>query len=292
MALFEGSCVALVTPFHQTGVDFEALEQLLDHQLQNGTDAILICGTTGEPPTMTGEEIRQTIAHAYGYVNNRVPVIAGVGANSTQKTIENCAMAQEIGVDGLLVVTPYYNKATQKGLVQHYQMINDAVSTPIIVYNVPSRTSVNILPETMEQIAQLSQVVALKAACGNISQICEMARRCQGKIDIYSGNDDHIVPVLSCGGKGVISVIANVAPRLTHELVAQYLGGNARAALDIQFAINPLAKALFAEVNPIPVKAAVNLLGLPGGLPRMPLTPAEPATLDKLTREMQHLDLI
>lgn len=292
MSVFEGSCVALITPFTEDGINFDALEKLIEFQIENGTDAILICGTTGEPPTMSAAEQKEAIRFSKEIINGRVPIIAGTGANSTAATIENCKMAEELGVDALLVVTPYYNKATQKGLIAHYQAVNDAVHTPIIVYNVPSRTNLNILPATMLEIAKMSNVTGLKDATGNIAQTVETAMLCNDYIAIYSGNDDNVVPVMACGGKGVISVASNVAPKLMHDMTSLYLKDDHQGAMEIQFKITPLVKALFAEVNPIPVKEAANILGFAAGIPRLPLTQAEPATIEKLTKELKALNLV
>lgn len=292
MSIFTGSCVALVTPFTQTGINYDVLKQLIDFQIENGTDAILICGTTGEPSTMDADEKKEVIRTSIEYINKRVPVIIGTGTNSTKVSIENARYAKECGADATLVVTPYYNKATQKGLIVHYETISDAVDIPIIVYNVPGRTSVNINPQTMAQITAHKNIVGIKEASGNIKQIMEISRLCNKQATLYSGNDDHIVPVLSCGGKGVISVAANVVPKMTHDLVDAYLKGNVEESLAIQYKINPLVESLFSEVNPIPVKTAVKFMGYDAGPLRLPLTEMELQTSGKLKLEMQKLDLV
>lgn len=292
MSLFTGSCVALITPFTNDGINFETLDKLIDFQINSGTDAILICGTTGEPSTMDAAEKREVIRHSIEYINKRVPAIIGTGTNSTKASIENAVFAKQSGADGTLVVTPYYNKATQKGLIAHYDAIADAVDIPIIVYNVPGRTNVNILPSTMAQIVKHKNVVGIKEASGNIKQIMEISRLCKKEATLYSGNDDHIVPVLSCGGKGVISVVANVMPKETHEIVSLFLDGKFEDALALQHKLNPLIDNLFSEVNPIPVKQAVNFMGYDAGNPRLPLTNMEIQNSGKLKLEMQKLNLV
>ena len=292
MSLFTGSCVALITPFTNDGINFETLDKLIDFQINSGTDAILICGTTGEPSTMDSAEKREVIRHSIEYINKRVPAIIGTGTNSTKASIENAVFAKQSGADGTLVVTPYYNKATQKGLIAHYDAIADAVDIPIIVYNVPGRTNVNILPSTMAQIVKHKNVVGIKEASGNIKQIMEISRLCKKEATLYSGNDDHIVPVLSCGGKGVISVVANVMPKETHEIVSLFLDGKFEDALALQHKLNPLIDNLFSEVNPIPVKQAVNFMGYDAGNPRLPLTNMEIQNPGKLKLETQKLNLV
>lgn len=292
MSLFSGSCVALITPFTNDGVNYDTLDKLIDFQINSGTDAILVCGTTGEPSTMNTDEKKQVIRHSVEYINKRVPVIIGTGTNSTSASIENAKYAKDVGASGTLVVTPYYNKATQKGLVAHYNTIADSVDIPIIVYNVPSRTGVNILPQTMSQIVKHKNIVGIKEASGNIKQIMETSRLCRNDATLYSGNDDHIVPVLSCGGKGVISVVANIMPKETHDIVSLFLNGHLKESLELQQKINPLIDKLFSEVNPIPVKQAVNFMGYEAGLPRLPLTPMETETANKLRSEMEKLNLI
>ncbi len=274
MAIFKGAGVALVTPFHEDEtVNYEALEALIEMQLDGHTDAIIVCGTTGEPSTMTEEERVSVIKFVIDKVNKRVPVIAGTGCNNTKNAVEMSKKAESLGADGLLVVTPYYNKATQEGLFLHYKAIAEAVSIPIIMYNVPSRTGCNILPETAVRIAKAcTNVVAVKEASGNISQVATLASMAKGILDIYSGNDDEIVPILSLGGIGVISVLSNIAPQDTHDIVMEYLEGDREKALELQLKYIDVIHALFCEVNPIPVKAALNLMGKNAGGLRLPLT--------------------
>lgn len=274
MAIFKGAGVALVTPFHEDeSVNYEALEELLEMQIAGHTDAIIVCGTTGEPSTMTKEERISVIKFAVEKVNGRVPVIAGTGGNNTREAIEMSKTAEDLGVDGLLVVTPYYNKATQEGLFLHYKAITDAVNIPIIMYNVPSRTGLNLLPETAVRIAgECKNVVGIKEASGNIDQITNLAKLGRGVLDIYSGNDDEVIPILSLGGIGVISVLSNIAPQETHDMVMEFLEGDRTKALDIQLKYLDVIHALFCEVNPIPAKAALNMMGKSAGVMRLPLT--------------------
>ncbi len=274
MTLFKGAGTALVTPFCKDGsVDYEALERILEQQVAGGSDAVIICGTTGEPSTMTIEERLECIAFAVKIIKHRIPVIAGTGGNCTRDVISMSQKAQKLGVDGLLVVTPYYNKATQKGLYEHYMAVAKSVTLPIIIYNVPCRTGVNVLPKTAVQIAKDAEnVVGIKEASGNISQIAELAALGRGIIDIYSGNDDQIIPILALGGIGVISVLSNIMPRETHDMVMEYLEGDREKGLDIQLKYLPLVQALFWEVNPIPVKAAMHAAGLCENVLRLPLT--------------------
>lgn len=286
MSIFTGSGVAIVTPFSDSGVNFDTFGKLIDFQIEQGTDAIVVCGTTGEPSTMSAREKEAAIAFAVERANKRVPVVAGTGGNNTAAVIEASRRAQDLGANALLIVTPYYNKCTQAGAVAHYNAVADAVDLPIIVYNVPSRTSFNILPDTLLKMSEHPNIAAVKEASGNISQITEMFRLCTGNLDFYSGNDDHIFALLALGGKGVISVVANVAPRDTHELVAAFLRGDIAASRDLQFRLNPLVRALFSEVNPIPAKAALNLMGFDMGDPRMPLTRISEGNLEKLRAAM------
>lgn len=271
MSIFEGSAVALVTPFTQNGVNYEKLRTLLEWHIKEGTDAILICGTTGEASTMTEAEKRETIKFTVDVVNKRIPVIAGTGSNNTATAIQMSKYAESVGVDALLVITPYYNKTTQNGLIKHFTAINDEVKTPIVLYNVPGRTGVNILPNTLVKLAQLSNVVAIKEASGNISQAVQMKALCGDNIDIYCGNDDQTVPFISIGSKGVISVLANIIPNKVHEIAINCLNNNYKKALDIQLNTLSLANILFIETNPIPIKTAMNLIGLEVGNLRLPL---------------------
>ena len=295
MAIFKGAGVAIVTPMYEDGkVNYDKLEELLEFQIANSTDAIIICGTTGESSTMTHGEHLKTIKFAIDKVNKRVPVIAGTGSNCTETAIMMSKEAASYGADALLVVTPYYNKATQKGLSAHYTAIAEAVpETPIIMYNVPSRTGCNIQPETAVYLAQnVENIVGIKEASGNISQVVKLASLSKGCIDIYSGNDDQVVPLLSLGGKGVISVTANIIPEDVHDMVQKYLDGDVQGSLDLQLKAIDLCNALFCEVNPIPVKKAVELLGMCDGTMRMPLTEMEPQNVEKLKMAMEEYGVL
>lgn len=271
MSVFHGTCTAMLTPFTQTGVNFSCLQQMIRHQLKNGTDALLVCGTTGEPSTMTEQEKREVLRFTVQEVQKRIPVIASTGGNNTARCVEESRLAESIGADALLVVTPYYNKATQNGLIAHYTAIANAVSVPILLYNVPARTGVNLLPQTVAELAKHPNICGIKEASGNISQICELTRLVPN-FDLYSGDDGITLPILSLGGKGVISVVGNVAPRLMHDFLHAV---SAQEALRLQHIVKEIANALFCEVNPIPVKEACRLVGFPCGIPRLPLTPPE-----------------
>lgn len=270
MSIFKGAGTALVTPFNETGINFAAFETLVDYQIDNGIDALIVCGTTGEPSTMTRDERASAIEFVVKQADGRVPVIAGTGTNNTAASVEASMLACDLGADALLVVTPYYNKCSDAGLIKHFMTIADASSVPIIVYNVPSRTGFNIMPAVMKEISQHDNIIGIKEASANISQIAELARICPD-LDIYSGNDDHVVPILSLGGIGVISVVSNVMPRMTHDMVVNYLDGDVKKSLELQLKLNPLVKALFTEVSPIPVKTALNMIGIDAGLLRLPL---------------------
>ena len=294
MSIFTGAGVAIVTPMNQDGsVNYDSFKNIVEEQIAGGTDAILVCGTTGEASTLTHEEHLECIKFVVEVVNKRVPVIAGTGSNCTNTAIYLSQTAQKYGVDGVLIVTPYYNKATQNGLVKHFSMIANSINVPVILYNVPSRTGCNILPETVVKIRENAKnVVAIKEASGNISQVAKLARLTNGEIDIYSGNDDQIVPVLSLGGKGVISVLSNVAPKQTHDIVAEYLAGNVKKSMELQLKALDLCDALFCEVNPIPVKAAMNLMNKNVGSLRMPLTEMEDANKEKLSKAMKEYGIL
>lgn len=294
MSLFKGAGVALVTPFSEDeSVNFKELGRLLEFQLENDIDAIIVCGTTGEPVTMTEEERLSVIEYTVKKVAKRVPVIAGSGGNCTKKTVAFSKKAQELGVDGLLVVTPYYNKATQQGLFEHYKCVADAVEIPIIVYNVPSRTGVNILPDTVVRLAKACEnIVAVKEASGNITQVADLLKRAAGCLDVYSGNDDQIVPILSLGGVGVISVLANIAPKDTHEMVMKYLEGNVIEAARLQLEYLDVIHALFCEVNPIPVKKALEFMGFATKTLRMPLTEMEEKAAINLKEKMIEIEML
>ena len=289
MSIFTGAGVAIVTPMKENGeVNFEKLGEILEEQIAGQTDAIIICGTTGESSTLTHEEHLDAIKYTIDKVNKRIPVIAGTGSNCTQTAIYLSQEAEKYGADGLLLVTPYYNKATQKGLIEHYTAMANSVKLPIILYNVASRTGCNIEPKTAAYLAEhVENIVAIKEASGNISQVAEIAALTQGKMDIYSGNDDQIVPILSLGGKGVISVLSNVAPQYTHDIVAKFMEGKVEESRDMQLKALPLIHALFCEVNPIPVKTALNLMGKEVGPLRMPMTEMEEAHQEVLKKAMK-----
>lgn len=293
MALFKGSAVALVTPFHPDGtVNYEKIEELVEWQISEGTDAIVACGTTGESSTLDNDEHLAVIAKVIQVVKGRVPVIAGTGSNDTAFGIWLSQEAEKLGADALLVVTPYYNKPTQKGLIVNFKAIADAVSIPVILYGVPGRTGVNIEPATVSALAAHPNICAIKEASGNISQVAEIARVVPEGFTLYSGNDDMVVPLLSLGGEGVISVLANIMPRETHDMVASFLSGDVAEARRIQLRLKPLIDALFCESNPIPVKTALNLMGKDVGPLRLPLTDMEDSTLERLKREMAAVGLI
>ena len=288
MAVFKGAGVAIATPFKANGeVNYDEFARLIEFQIENGTDAIIVCGTTGEAATMSEREHMDVVKFCIDKVAKRIPVIAGTGSNCTQTAIELSKEAEEYGADAVLSVTPYYNKATQGGLYAHFSAIAKAINIPIILYNVPSRTGCNILPETAVKLARdHKNIVGIKDATGNISQTIKMMSLAEGCIDLYSGDDDQIVPIMSVGGLGVISVLSNVAPRQTHEICKKCLDGDYAAARELQFKAYPLVKALFSEVNPIPVKAALNMVGFEAGPLRLPLTEMEDANKAHLREEM------
>lgn len=293
MTLFKGAGVAIVTPFKENReVDYEKLGELIEFQISNGTDSIIICGTTGEASTLTHEEHLECIEYTVKKVNKRVPVIAGTGSNCTETAIYLSKEAESHGADGLLVVTPYYNKATQKGLIGHFTAIANSVSIPIIMYNVPGRTGCNMLPQTVATLVKdVDNIVGIKEASGKVEQVAEIMHLTKGNIDLYSGCDEIIVPVMSLGGKGVISVLSNVAPRQTHDMVVKYMEGDVIGSRELQLKYISLINALFCEVNPIPVKTALNLMGYNVGSFRMPLTDMEPANVDRLRRELNNCDI-
>ena len=288
--LFKGCGTAISTPFDENGVNLKEFEKLIKDQIQKNVDAIIVCGTTGESSTMTTEEKKQAIKCAVKTANGRIPIIAGTGGNNTKQVIENSKLAENLGVDGLLIVTPYYNKCTQKGLIEHYKVIAQSVSLPIILYSVPSRTGVNIEPKTCLELSKIENIVAIKEASGNISQVAEIAHLCGNNLHIYSGNDDQILPILSLGGLGVISVLSNVKPEYTHNIVQNFFSGNIEKATKMQLDALPLIKALFSEVNPIPVKAALNIQGYDFGIPRLPLTPMTAEKMEVLKQELNSLN--
>lgn len=294
MSIFKGAGVALVTPMKKDmSVDYDKLEELVNYHVENGTDSIIICGTTGEAATQSHEEHLATVKACVEFAKKRIPVIAGTGSNCTETAIYLSQKAQEYGADGLLVVSPYYNKATQKGLVGHFTAVADSVKLPIILYNVPSRTGCNILPATVaELVKNVDNIVGIKEASGNIAQVAQVMQLTDGKVDLYSGNDDQIVPVLSLGGVGVISVLSNVVPRETHDIVAKYLAGDVKGSLALQLKYLPLIDALFSEVNPIPVKKALNLMGMNVGTLRMPLTEMSAEKAAVLEAEMKKVGIL
>lgn len=290
--IFKGCGTAIATPFTEDGVNFEEFGKLLEEQVREGVDAIIVCGTTGESATMSEQEKKETIKFAIEKVAKRVKVIAGTGSNNTKSAIEMSKYAESVGADGLLVVTPYYNKTTQKGLVMHFKAIAEAVKLPIIMYSVASRTGVNITPETCLELSKVENIVAIKEASGNISQVAKIASICGDNLDIYSGNDDQIIPVLSLGGKGVISVLSNVMPKYTHEMTYKYFNGNVEEACKMQLDVIDLIDELFSEVNPIPVKYALNLMGYNFGKPRLPLIELSKEKQETMKEVMKKHNLI
>ena len=290
--IFTGSGVAIITPFKDDKIDFEALGNIIEFQINNGTDAIIICGTTGECSTLTDDEHRDAIAYTVKKVNGRVPVIAGTGSNDTAYAISLSQHAEALGVDALLCVTPYYNKATSKGLIRHFTAIADSVKCPIILYNVPSRTGCNITLPVYKELAKHPNIVGVKEASCNISSIAQLFAECGDDFDIYSGNDDQIVPILSLGGKGVISVLANPMPKETHDICQLYFDGKVKESADLQLKLLDLCNTLFCEVNPVPVKTAMSAMGFCSEEIRLPLSEMEDANKEKLLCSMRKLDLI
>jgi 4-hydroxy-tetrahydrodipicolinate synthase len=289
MAVFKGAGVAIITPFHEDGsINYKKFTEIIEEQIAGGTDAIIVCGTTGEAATLTHEEHLDVIRHCVEVVKGRIPVVAGTGSNCTETAVYLSQEAEKIGADALLVVTPYYNKATQNGLFAHFKTVADSVKLPIILYNVPSRTGCNIQPQTLVRLCnEVSNIVGVKEASGNISQVAKIMSLANGKIDLYSGNDDQIVPLLSLGGKGVISVLSNVAPKQTHDICQKYFDGDVEGSMKEQLRAIELIDALFCEVNPIPVKTALNLMGKEVGPLHMPLSPMEPQNVEKLQNAMK-----
>ncbi len=294
MAIFKGAGVAIVTPMKENlEINYDKLDEMLEEQIAGGTDAIIICGTTGESATMTEAEHSEAIRFTVERVNHRIPVIAGTGSNCTRTAVELSKEAEKDGADGLLLVTPYYNKATQNGLIAHYTQICREVKLPAILYNVPSRTGCNIQPKTLAQLVKnVDNIVGVKEASGNIGAVAQIMHLCDGNIDLYSGNDDQVVPLLSLGGIGVISVLSNVAPAYVHDMVYRYLSGDVEGSCKMQLGALPMCDALFCEVNPIPVKAALNLMGKEVGLLRAPLTEIEPAHREQLEKAMKDFGLL
>ena len=284
--IFKGTATALITPFTRDGVDFESLDRILDDQLAGGIDAVVVLGTTGEPATMTMAEKRAVIEFAVKKLKGKLPVIVGTGANSTAAAVEMSVTAESLGADALLLVTPYYNKATQKGLIAHFTAVADAVHTPIICYNVPGRTGVNMLPATFAELAEHPNIAAIKEASGNMEQIEEAIRLAGDKAVVYSGDDGITVPVMAMGGMGVISVVSNAAPRFTSEMTSAFLSGDLKKAAKMQLEMLPFVRAMFCEVNPIPVKKAMQLRGLCNGILRLPLTEMTAENAAKLEKLM------
>ncbi len=289
MAVFKGAGVAIVTPFTENNeVNYEKLGELIEYQIEEGTDSIIICGTTGEASTLSHEEHLECIRYAVEKAAKRIPVIAGTGSNATDTAIYLSREAERYGADALLLVSPYYNKATQSGLIAHFTAVAESVKLPIILYNVPGRTGCNILPQTVAALFRnVDNIVGIKEASGNIAQVADIMQLTDGGIDMYSGNDEMVVPILSLGGIGVISVLSNIAPRQTHDMVLKFLEGDVAGSRELQLKLLPLINALFCEVNPIPVKKAVNLMGFNAGTLRMPLSEMEPANAERLLKEMK-----
>ena len=293
MSIFTGAGVALVTPMNADGsVNFEKMKELIEFQIANDTDALIICGTTGEATTISDEDQIECVRFAKEVAAGRVPVIAGAGSNDTAHCIELAQTCEKAGADGVLLVTPYYNKATQKGLILHYTAVAESINIPIILYNVPGRTGCNIAPKTVAELAKVKNIVAVKEASGNLSQVAEIAALVGPDFDIYSGNDDQILPVLSLGGKGVISVLSNVAPKQTHDMVAKFFEGDIQGSIKLQLDAIELIGALFCEVNPIPVKTALYLMGYEVGACKLPLCEMEPKNLETLKTAMKNYGLI
>jgi 4-hydroxy-tetrahydrodipicolinate synthase len=288
--IFEGAATALVTPFTEDGLNFDAMGKLIDHQIANQIDALVICGTTGETSTMTVEEDLEIIRYSIQKIAGRVPAIAGAGSNETRKAVQISQMCEEAGADALLHVTPYYNKTTQEGLYQHFKTVAESVGLPIIVYNVPGRTGLNIDPATAKRLSEIDNITAVKEC--NLNQVGEVTRLCGDDLTIYSGDDDKVLPMLAYGGKGVISVLSNIAPKDTHDMVASFLKGDIEKCRQMQLDFIPLINALFCEVNPIPVKTALNLMGFDAGPLRMPLWPMSDKNLALLKQAMSDYGLL
>ena len=291
--LFTGAGIAIITPFDENmQVDFKKLGEIIDNQIANGTDAIIVCGTTGEGATLDHKEHIDTVRFTVDYTAGRVPVIAGTGSNDTNYAVKLSNEAEKIGVDGLLMVTPYYNKTSQEGLIAHYSYIAERVSAPIILYNVPSRTGVNIFPATYKELSKIDRIVSTKEASGDISQVAATIALCGDDLSVYSGNDDEVTAIMSLGGKGVISVLSHVAPRVAHDIAASYLEGDTARSAQLQLEWYDLCKALFADVNPIPVKEAMNMMGMNVGECRLPLTRMPEAKREILRRALHNHGLI
>ncbi len=290
--IFKGCGTAIITPFNEDGVNYEEFKKMIEFQIKNKADSIIVCGTTGEASTMSEQEKKDVIKFAVDTVNKRIPVIAGTGGNNTKSVIEMSKYAESVGVDALLIVTPYYNKTTQEGLIAHYSEIAKNVKTNIILYNVPGRTGVNIAPKTCLELSKIKNIVAIKEASGNISQIAEISSLCKNNLYIYSGNDDQIVPILSLGGIGVISVLSNIMPKTVHDMVYNYLNGDVNKSCKLQLDTLDLTKSLFCEVNPIPVKYACNLIGFNAGIPRLPLVEMSSEGKIRLEKSMKEIGIL
>lgn len=291
MSIFKGSGVAIVTPFKENGVDFDKLRELVEWHIENKTDAIIVCGTTGEASTMSESERRETIKFVIDTVNKRIPVIAGTGSNNTAASIEMSKYAESVGADGLLVINPYYNKTSAKGLIEHFKAIAGSVNTPIVVYNVPSRTGMNITPKALYELCKIPNITAVKEASGNISQVAEIKALCGDKLDIYSGNDNEILPTLAIGGIGIISVLANIIPKDVHDICELFMNGEVKKSQELFLKTIPLTNALFIETNPIPVKTALNLMGKNPGKLRLPLVDMAEDTLKVLKAELKNYNI-
>lgn len=284
--IFKGCGTAIITPFTEDGVNFEEFRKMIEFQISEGVDSIIVCGTTGESSTMTTEEKKETIKFAIDVAAKRIPIIAGTGGNCTKSAIEMSKYAESVGADAVLVVTPYYNKTTQAGLIAHYKAIAESINIPVVLYNVPSRTGLNITPATCLELSKIDNIVAIKEASGNISQVAEIANLCKDNLAIYSGNDDQVLPILSLGGLGVISVLSNIIPKDVHNMVENFFNGNVKEATKLQLDTLNLTSSLFCEVNPIPVKAACNMIGFNVGTPRLPLIEMSDAGKERLRKEM------
>lgn len=291
VGFFNGTATAMITPFNEKGVNFTALAKMMDYQIENGTDVLVILGTTGEPATMTDEEKTEVMKFAAYYNKGRAKIVFGTGSNCTEKAVKWSILARKLGADGVLAVTPYYNKCTQKGIIKYYEAICEAAKIPVIAYNVPSRTGVNILPATAEKLAEIPNMAGIKEACGNMQQICETMRRIRGKMDLYSGDDNLNIPILAIGASGVISVASNIAPKEVKRVYEYMSACNLKSANELQDKLLPLINACFAEVNPIPVKAACNMLGFDAGKPRAPLTELEESNKKVMLECIKSLEL-
>ena len=292
MSIFTGNATAMITPYNEKGIDFDAFGNHIEFQIENGTSALVVAGTTGEPATMDDSEKKALLKFAVKQANKRVPVIFGTGSNNTQKTVNNSREAEQLGADGVLLVTPYYNKTTQMGLIKHFEAIADAVNIPAITYNVPSRTGLNMTAETLYALSKHENIVAHKEAGGSIFQVMDMVRLCSGNIDIYSGDDLMTFPLLACGGVGSISVVSNICPKESAQLVAAYIAGDIAKARQIHYSLLDLIKHLFVQVNPIPVKAAMNMMGMNAGKVRMPLVDMEGEDKERLREVLKEMELL